>query len=136
MASTEWPSCGAIREIFRFWPLSAEPLAPSLIRVVFSCFSRDSALLQSIGRFRQPLCGLTRGLHSPPNSGGGSNEFTYAKPPPPGSLGKLKWDGAAGCYMVIDRKQDMFFVVLEQMPTERQRVQRTLKQLVYEAMEN
>jgi hypothetical protein len=26
--------------------------------------------------------------------------------------------------------------VLEQTPTERQRVQRTLKQLVYEAMEN
>ena len=43
---------------------------------------------------------------------------------------------AAGCYMVIDRKQDMFFVVLEQTPTERQRVQRTLKQLVYEALEN
>jgi CubicO group peptidase (beta-lactamase class C family) len=59
-----------------------------------------------------------------------------AKPPPPGSLGELKWDGAAGCYMVIDRKQDMFFVVLEQTPTERQRVQRTLKQLVYEALEN
>ena len=59
-----------------------------------------------------------------------------AKPPPPGSLGELKWDGAAGCYMVIDRKQDMFFVVLEQTPTERQRIQRTLKQLVYEALEN
>jgi CubicO group peptidase (beta-lactamase class C family) len=59
-----------------------------------------------------------------------------AKPPPPGSLGELKWDGAAGCYMVVDRKQDMFFVVLEQTPTERQRVQRTLKQLVYDAMEN
>jgi CubicO group peptidase (beta-lactamase class C family) len=59
-----------------------------------------------------------------------------AKPPPPGSLGELKWDGAAGCYMVVDRKQDMFFVVLEQTPTERQRVQRTLKQLVYEALEN
>jgi hypothetical protein len=28
------------------------------------------------------------------------------------------------------------FVLLEQTPTERQRVQRTLKQLVYEAMEN
>jgi hypothetical protein len=27
-------------------------------------------------------------------------------------------------------------VLLEQTPTERQRVQRTLKQLVYEAMEN
>jgi CubicO group peptidase (beta-lactamase class C family) len=59
-----------------------------------------------------------------------------AKPPPPGSLGELKWDGASGCYLVIDRKQDMFFVILEQTPTERQRVQRMLKQLVYEAMEN
>jgi hypothetical protein len=38
--------------------------------------------------------------------------------------------------MVVDRKQDMFFVVLEQTPTERQRVQRTLKQLVYEALES
>jgi CubicO group peptidase (beta-lactamase class C family) len=59
-----------------------------------------------------------------------------ASPPPPGSLGELKWDGASGCYFVIDRKQDMFFVLLEQTPTERQRVQRTLKQLIYEAMEN
>ena len=59
-----------------------------------------------------------------------------AKPPPPGSLGELKWDGASGCYFVVDRKQDMFFVLLEQTPTERQRVQRTLKQLIYEAMEN
>jgi CubicO group peptidase (beta-lactamase class C family) len=59
-----------------------------------------------------------------------------AKPPPPGSLGELKWDGASGCYFVIDRKQDMFFVLLEQTPSERQRVQRTLKQLIYEAMEN
>jgi CubicO group peptidase (beta-lactamase class C family) len=59
-----------------------------------------------------------------------------AKPPPPGSLGELKWDGASGCYFVIDRKQDMFFVLLEQTPSERQRIQRTLKQLVYEAMEN
>jgi CubicO group peptidase (beta-lactamase class C family) len=59
-----------------------------------------------------------------------------AKPPAPGSLGELKWDGASGCYFVIDRKQDMFFVILEQTPSERQRIQRTLKQLVYEAMEN
>ncbi|WP_439369141.1 serine hydrolase domain-containing protein [Bradyrhizobium sp. DASA03120] len=59
-----------------------------------------------------------------------------AKPPPPGDLGELKWDGASGCYFVIDPKQDMFFVLLEQTPTERQRVQRTLKLLVYEAMEN
>jgi nucleoid DNA-binding protein len=59
-----------------------------------------------------------------------------AKPPPPGSLGELKCDGASGCYMVIDRKQEMFFVVLEQTPSERQRIQRTLKLLVYEAMAN
>ncbi|GIQ78490.1 serine hydrolase [Bradyrhizobium sp. RD5-C2] len=59
-----------------------------------------------------------------------------AKPPPPGDLGELKWDGASGCYYIIDRKQDFFFVLLEQTPTERQRIQRTLKQLVYEAMEN
>jgi CubicO group peptidase (beta-lactamase class C family) len=59
-----------------------------------------------------------------------------AKPPPPGSLGELKWDGASGCYFVIDRKQDMFFVLLEQTPTERQRIQRTAKKLIYDAMEN
>jgi CubicO group peptidase (beta-lactamase class C family) len=59
-----------------------------------------------------------------------------AKPPPPGSLGELKWDGAGGCYFVIDRKQDMFFVLLEQTPSERQRIQKAVKQLIYEAMEN
>jgi CubicO group peptidase (beta-lactamase class C family) len=58
-----------------------------------------------------------------------------AKPPPPGDLGELKWDGASGCYFVVDPKQDMFFVLLEQTPSERQRIQRTLKQLIYDAME-
>jgi CubicO group peptidase (beta-lactamase class C family) len=59
-----------------------------------------------------------------------------AKPPPPGSLGELKWDGASGCYFVIDPKQDMFFVLLQQTPTERQRIQREVKKLIYEALEN
>ena len=59
-----------------------------------------------------------------------------AKPPPPGSLGELKWDGASGCYFVIDRKQDMFFVLLEQTPSERQRIQTAVKKMIYEAMEN
>jgi CubicO group peptidase (beta-lactamase class C family) len=59
-----------------------------------------------------------------------------AKPPPPGDLGELKWDGASGCYFVIDRKQDMFFVLLEQTPSERQKIQPALKKLIYEAMEN
>ena len=59
-----------------------------------------------------------------------------AKPPPPGSLGELKWDGASGCYFVVDRKQDMFFLLMEQTPSERQRIQRTLKLLVYEALKS
>src|ERR1700736_537576 len=46
-----------------------------------------------------------------------------AKPPPAGSLGELKWDGASGCYFVVDRKQDMFFVLLEQTPSQRQIIQ-------------
>ncbi len=59
-----------------------------------------------------------------------------ARPPPAGSLGELKWDGASGCYFVIDRKQDMFFVLLEQTPSERQRIQPVVKRLIYEALEN
>jgi CubicO group peptidase (beta-lactamase class C family) len=59
-----------------------------------------------------------------------------AKPPPPGSLGELKWDGASGCYFVVDPKQDMFFVLMEDTPSQRQRIQKTVKQLIYEAMEN
>jgi CubicO group peptidase (beta-lactamase class C family) len=59
-----------------------------------------------------------------------------AKPPPPGSLGELKWDGASGCYFVIDPRQDMFFVLLEQTPSERQKIQPAVKKLFYEAMEN
>ena len=93
--------------------------------------------------------------HVGPNSGIGRDYFYFpgdgfgfglgfgvrtdpgnAKPPPPGSLGELKWDGASGCYFVIDRKQDMFFVLMEQTPSERQRIQKVVKQLIYEAMEN
>jgi CubicO group peptidase (beta-lactamase class C family) len=59
-----------------------------------------------------------------------------ANPPPPGSLGELKWDSASGCYFVIDRKQDMFFVLMEQTPTERGRIQAAVKKMIYEAMEN
>jgi CubicO group peptidase (beta-lactamase class C family) len=93
--------------------------------------------------------------HVGPNSGVGRDFFYFpgdgfgfglgfavrtdpgnAKPPPAGSLGELKWDGASGCYFVIDRKQDMFFVLLEQTPSERQRIQPAVKRLIYEAMEN
>ena len=59
-----------------------------------------------------------------------------AKPPPPGSLGELKWDGASGCYMMVDRKHDMFFVLLQETPSQRQIIQPAVKKLIYEAMEH
>jgi CubicO group peptidase (beta-lactamase class C family) len=59
-----------------------------------------------------------------------------AKPPAAGSLGELKWDGASGCLMVVDPKEDMFFVLLEETPSERQKIQPMVKKLIYEAMEN
>ena len=46
-----------------------------------------------------------------------------AVPPPPGSPGEIKWDGATGVYLVIDRAQDMFFVLMENNPSDRVRIQ-------------
>jgi CubicO group peptidase (beta-lactamase class C family) len=56
-----------------------------------------------------------------------------AVPPPPGSLGEIKWDGATGVYLVVDRAEDMFFVLMEDSPSERMRVQVTLKKIIYDA---
>ena len=56
-----------------------------------------------------------------------------AVPPPPGSLGEIKWDGATGVYFVVDRAQDMFFVVMENSPSGRMHVQVTLKKIIYDA---
>jgi CubicO group peptidase (beta-lactamase class C family) len=57
----------------------------------------------------------------------------YAVPPPPGSLGEIKWDGATGVYIVVDRAQDMFFVVMQNSPSGRMHVQVTLKKIIYDA---
>jgi CubicO group peptidase (beta-lactamase class C family) len=58
-----------------------------------------------------------------------------AVPPPPGSLGEIKWDGATGVYLVVDRAQDMFFVLMEDSPSGRLHVQVTLKKIIYDAFE-
>jgi CubicO group peptidase (beta-lactamase class C family) len=58
-----------------------------------------------------------------------------AVPPPPGSLGEIKWDGATGVYIVVDRVQDMFFVLMEDSPSGRKHVQVTLKKIIYDAFE-
>jgi len=55
--------------------------------------------------------------------------------PPPGSLGEIKWDGATGVYLVVDRAQDMFFVVMQNSPSGRMHVQVTLKKMIYDAFE-
>jgi CubicO group peptidase (beta-lactamase class C family) len=59
-----------------------------------------------------------------------------AMPPPPGSLGEIKWDGATGCYIAIDRAEDMFFVVMQDSPSGRIRVITTVKKIIYDAFEN
>jgi CubicO group peptidase (beta-lactamase class C family) len=58
-----------------------------------------------------------------------------AVPPPPGSLGEIKWDGATGCYIVVDRAQDMFFVLMQDSPSDRMHVLVNLKQIIYGAFE-
>jgi CubicO group peptidase (beta-lactamase class C family) len=59
----------------------------------------------------------------------------FAIPSPAGSSGEIKWDGATGVYIVVDRAQDMFFVVMQDSPSGRQHVNRTVKQIVYDAFE-
>jgi CubicO group peptidase (beta-lactamase class C family) len=54
-----------------------------------------------------------------------------AKPPPPGSIGELKWDGGSGTYFGVDPKLDMFYILMEQTQNERIRV--AFKQMVYDA---
>ncbi|WP_375414761.1 serine hydrolase domain-containing protein [uncultured Bradyrhizobium sp.] len=58
-----------------------------------------------------------------------------AVPPPPGSIGEIKWDGASGTYFVIDPANDMFFILLENSPSERTRIQPALKRIIYDALE-
>src|SRR5947207_1291738 len=57
----------------------------------------------------------------------------HAVPPPPGSLGEVKWDGATGVYIGVDRAQDMFFIVMENSPSGRMHVEVTLKKIIYDA---
>lgn len=56
-----------------------------------------------------------------------------AKPPAPGSVGELKWDGGSGTYFGVDPKLDMVFVLMEQTDSERGRITSAVKALVYQA---
>jgi CubicO group peptidase (beta-lactamase class C family) len=87
--------------------------------------------------------GVARNYHYYPGDGFG---FGYgfgvrtdpgnAVPPPPGSIGEIKWDGASGTYFVVDPKRDMFFILLEDAPVQRGNIQRKLKQIIYDSFED
>lgn len=56
-----------------------------------------------------------------------------AKPPPPGSIGELKWDSGSGTYFGVDPHVDMIYILLEQTQNERGRITPAFKKLVYDA---
>ncbi len=58
-----------------------------------------------------------------------------AKPPPPGSIGELKWDSGSGTYFGVDPKLDMVYLLMEQTQTERGRIVPAFKKLVYDAFD-
>lgn len=55
-----------------------------------------------------------------------------AKPPPPGSIGELKWDSGSGTYFGVDPKLDMLYILMQQTQTERGRIVPAFKKLVYD----
>ena len=56
-----------------------------------------------------------------------------AKPPPPGSIGELKWDSGSGTYFGVDPKLDMIYILMQQTQNERGRITPAFKKLVYDA---
>ncbi len=88
-----------------------------------------------------PATGVKRGAYYFPGDGFGyglgfgvRTEPGNATPPPPGSLGEIKWDGAGGTYFWVDRAQDMYVILMMQSPSERGRIQPALKAMVYDAL--
>jgi CubicO group peptidase (beta-lactamase class C family) len=56
-----------------------------------------------------------------------------AKPPPPGSIGELKWDSGSCTYFGVDPELDMVYILMEQTQNERGRITPAFKKLVYDA---
>jgi len=57
-----------------------------------------------------------------------------AVPPPPGSIGELKWDSGSGTYFGVDPKLDMIYILLEQTQNERGRITPAFRKLVYDTL--
>jgi CubicO group peptidase (beta-lactamase class C family) len=58
-----------------------------------------------------------------------------AKPPPPGSIGELKWDSGSGTYFGVDPKLDMLYILMEQTQNERGRITPAFRTVVYDAFD-
>jgi CubicO group peptidase (beta-lactamase class C family) len=56
-----------------------------------------------------------------------------AQPPPPGSIGELKWDSGSGTYFGVDPKLNMIYIMMEQTQNERRRITPIFRKLVYDA---
>ncbi|MGP9811590.1 serine hydrolase domain-containing protein [Rhodopseudomonas sp. NSM] len=89
-----------------------------------------------------PETGIKRNEHYYPGDGFGYG-YGYAvrtsagdkRPPDPGSLGEIKWDGASGVYFVIDRAQQLTILLMENLGPDHVRIQQALKRIVYDAFE-
>lgn len=57
-----------------------------------------------------------------------------AKPPPPGSIGELKWDGGSGTYFGVDPKLGVITILMQQTERQRGRDVPAFKKLVYDAL--
>jgi CubicO group peptidase (beta-lactamase class C family) len=56
-----------------------------------------------------------------------------ARPPPPGSIGELKWDSGSGTYFGVDPRLNMIYIMMEQTQNERTRITSAFRKLVYDA---
>jgi hypothetical protein len=85
-----------------------------------------------------PKSGVARDYYYFPGDGCGygfavRTDPGNAKPPPPGSIGELKWDSGSGTYFGVDPHLNMIHIMLEQTQNERGRIVPTFKKLVYDA---
>jgi CubicO group peptidase (beta-lactamase class C family) len=89
-----------------------------------------------------PGTGIARNIYYYPGDGFGygygfgiRTDPGVTMPTPPGSLGEIKWDSASGVYIVVDRAEDMFFVVMQNSPSGRIPVITKIKKIIYDAFE-
>jgi CubicO group peptidase (beta-lactamase class C family) len=54
------------------------------------------------------------------------------KPPPPGSIGELKWDSGSGTYFGVDPKHDVLYILMEQTQNERGRIRAAFRKMIYD----